>query len=632
MDEVKPFSLFTEFDIGLFKMGQHYELYEKLGSRDLAVDGRRGVYFAVWAPNALEVAVVGDFNDWNPDRHVLKIRWDHSGIWEGFIPDLGLGTVYKYAIKTYRKQLLFKADPFALLAEVPPATASIVATTFYEWKDSAWFKKRSEINAPHSPLSIYEVHLPSWCAENDPCGNYRSIAQKLVHYVKRMDFTHIEFLPVMHHPYGPSWGYQITGYFAVNSRLGAPQDLMILIDELHRNDIGVILDWVPAHFPGDAHGLHYFDGSFLFEHEDPRKGFHPEWNSYIFNYGRSEVRAFLISNAIFWLNRYHADGLRVDAVTSMLHLDYARKAGEWEPNKEGTNINLEAEQFLKELNTAVNRYAPNALMIAEDSSQYPDMTASVEDDGLGFDRKWMMGWMHDTLEYFSADISQRSALHHKLTFSSTYIFNEKYVLPLSHDEVVHGKSSLIYKMPGDEWQKFANLRALYVYMFTQPGGKLLFMGDEFGQTSEWASEGNLQWGLLQYLPHLGLQKFVEKLLLLYRTSPALFQNSYSPDGFEWIDADDTENSVYIYQRIAAEPQENLVIVLNLTAKVQPQYRVALPFAGEWSVLLNSDDEEFFGSGAAPAIVKAEKSPYLKQQFSARVALPPLSGLILKKQQ
>lgn len=529
-NSIQVYSRFTEFDIALFKAGKHFRLYEKLGSHVVENNGTQGVYFAVWAPNAASVSVTGNFNGWNPHSHVLFVRWDNSGIWEGFIPELNLGDVYKYSISTYTGKRLEKGDPFALQWEHPPKTASIVSTTWYEWNDAEWMAKRHEKNALNKPISVYEMHLGSWIRDpNDAVKvlSYREVATKLVPYLLKMGFTHVEFMPLMEHPYYPSWGYQITGYFAASSLYGSPQDLMFLIEELHKNDIGVIMDWVPSHFPGDAHGLHLFDGTHLYEHEDPKKGFHPDWSSYIFNYDRSEVRSFLISNALFWLDRYHIDGLRVDAVASMLYLDYSREENEWIPNEHGGNENLGAVQFLQELNTTVYKEYPDVQTIAEESTSWAGVSRPVDLGGLGFGMKWMMGWMNDTLSYFSEDPLYRRYHHNKITFSTVYAFSENFMLPLSHDEVVHGKRSLLYKLPGDEWQKFANLRALYFYMFTHPGTKLLFMGGEFGQSGEWNVNQSLDWNLLDYAPHKGVFKFVKALNKLYRSAPALYEKSFS---------------------------------------------------------------------------------------------------------
>ncbi|MEL6140468.1 MAG: 1,4-alpha-glucan branching protein GlgB, partial [Bacteroidota bacterium] len=485
---VKAHSLLTDYDINLFRSGKHFRIYEKLGSRVLEVDGESGVYFAVWAPNAVSVSVIGSFNDWDRSASPLNARWDSSGIWEGFIPGVGNGALYKYAIDARDGRQLEKGDPYARLWETPPKTASLVWDTWYEWSDDSWMEERLAHNSLDGPFSVYEVHLGSWKKKKSghESLSYRELATELVDYVREMGFTHVEFLPVMEHPYYPSWGYQITGYFAPSSRYGGPQDFMYLVDALHQAGIGVILDWVPSHFPYDSHGLADFDGTHLYEHADPKKGFHPDWKSAIFNYGRNEVRSFLISNALFWLDRYHIDGLRVDAVASMLYLDYSRKAGEWVPNHFGGNENLEAIDFLREFNTTVYAEYPDTVTIAEESTSWTGVSRPVYAGGLGFGMKWMMGWMHDTLKYFQNDPVHRSYHHGEITFSLIYAFTENFMLPLSHDEVVHGKGPIIDRMPGDEWQRFANMRALYGYMYTHPGAKLLFMGDEFGQTSEWS--------------------------------------------------------------------------------------------------------------------------------------------------
>lgn len=629
---VQPYSLFSDFDIYLFRSGKHTRLYEKFGSHKVEVDGVSGVYFAVWAPNATEVSVMGNFNNWNSFSHHLAGRWDQSGIWEGFIPDLDFGEVYKYGIRTTEGILLEKADPYGLCFENALQAGSAVCTTWYEWQDKDWMKKRWRYNSLESPISVYEMHLGSWMRDPgnpDRFLSYGEIADKLVPYLKAMNFTHVEFMPVMEYPYDPSWGYQITGFYAATSRFGGPQELMYLISELHKNNIGVFLDWVPSHFPGDANGLHRFDGSFLYEHEDPRKGFHPDWKSYIFNYGRPEVKSFLISNAIFWLDRYHADGLRVDAVTSMLHLDYSRNEGEWEPNIYGGNVNLEAKQFLQDFNVAVYKEFPDVQTIAEESSDFPKLTKPVHDDGIGFGMKWMMGWMHDTLDYFKEDPINRKYYHNKITFTSTYMYNENYMMPLSHDEVVHGKSSLIYKMPGDEWQKFANLRAMYVYMFTNPGAKLLFMGDEFAQTTEWNFKSSLDWHLLQYPVHKNLQDFVKDLNLLYKTHPSLYELQFSPYGYEWIDGDDRDNSIFVYLRKSKHDKEILMTVLNLTPR-SFDYRIGIDENTDWKIILNSDDEKYSGSGVEAVISQRLDEGWNNRKNSIILRLPPLSGLVLKQ--
>ncbi|MPT33381.1 MAG: 1,4-alpha-glucan branching protein GlgB [Chryseobacterium sp.] len=629
---VQPYSLFSDFDIYLFRSGKHTRLYEKFGSHKIEVNGVSGVYFAVWAPTATEVSVMGNFNNWDSFSHQLLGRWDQSGIWEGFIPDLDFGEVYKYGIRTTEGILLEKADPYGLCFENALQAGSAVCTTWYEWQDKDWMEKRWRYNSLESPISVYEMHLGSWMRDS---GNperflsYGEIADKLVPYLKAMNFTHVEFMPVMEYPYDPSWGYQITGFYAATSRFGGPQELMYLISELHKNNIGVFLDWVPSHFPGDANGLHRFDGSFLYEHEDPRKGFHPDWKSYIFNYGRPEVKSFLISNAIFWLDRYHADGLRVDAVTSMLHLDYSRNDGEWEPNIYGGNVNLEAKQFLQDFNTAVYKEFPDAQTIAEESSDFPKLTKPVHDDGIGFGMKWMMGWMHDTLDYFKEDPINRKYHHNKITFTSTYMYNENYMMPLSHDEVVHGKSSLIYKMPGDEWQKFANLRAMYVYMFTNPGAKLLFMGDEFAQTNEWNFTSSLDWHLLQYPVHKNLQEFVRDLNFLYKTHPSLYELQFSPYGYEWVDGDDRDNSIFIYLRKSKNEKEILMTILNLTPN-SFDYRIGVDENTDWKVILNSDEEKYSGSGVEAVISQRLDEGWNNRKNSIIIRVPPLSGLVLKQ--
>ena len=632
MEKVLPHSLFTDHDIYLFREGKHYQLYDKFGSHNAEVNGEKGVYFAVWAPFAKKVSVIGDFNNWNPETHHLFPRWDSSGIWEGFIPHLKWGDIYKYGIRSNKDILLEKGDPFALSWEQNVQASSVISTTWYEWSDENWLAERWKSNSLDAPISVYEMHLASWMrGVDDPerFFNYREIAERLVPYLKEMNFTHVEFMPVMEYPYDPSWGYQVTGFFAATSRFGSPQDLMFLINELHQNNIGVILDWVPSHFPGDANGLHYFDGTFLYEHEDPRKGFHPDWKSYIFNYGRPEVKSFLISNAMFWLDRYHADGLRVDAVTSMLHLDYSRNEGEWEPNIEGGNVNLEAKLFLQEFNTAVYKEFPDIMTIAEESSDFPMLTKPVHDGGIGFGMKWMMGWMHDTLKYFKEDPIGRKYLHNKITFASMYVYNENYMMPLSHDEVVHGKSSLIYKMPGDEWQKFANLRALYMYMFTHPGAKLLFMGDEFAQTNEWNFKVSLDWHLLEYPIHKGLQNFVKDLNTLYRTQTSLYENQFKRTGFEWVEANDSDNSIFIYLRKGSSEDDVLMIVLNLTPRVF-EYKIGVNEGTNWEVILNSDDEKYGGSGVKAEIVDEEDDEWMFRPNAIILNLPALSGVVLKQ--
>ena len=629
------YSRLTEFDIYLFRAGKHTRLYEKLGSHVVEVDGVVGTYFAVWAPSARYVAVIGNFNGWNKGSHPLKVRWDSSGIWEAFVPHIGRGEIYKYAITHTSGRELEKGDPFALWWETPPKTGSVIWDNWYEWKDDYWMRNRGKINALNKPISVYELHLNSW--RRDPSEptrqlSYNEVADALVPYIKELGFTHVEFMPVMEHPYDPSWGYQITGYFAPTSRFGTPQDFMNMIERLHQENIGVYLDWVPSHFPGDAHGLYEFDGSHLYEHPDMRKGYHPDWKSYIFNYGRNEVRAFLLSNALFWLDRFHADGLRVDAVASMLYLDYSRNHGEWEPNVFGGRENLEAISLFKELNEAVYKDFPDAQMIAEESTAFPGVTRPTYTGGLGFGMKWMMGWMNDTLRYFQRDSYYRRWHQDELTFSTVYAFSENFMLPFSHDEVVYGKKALISKMPGDEWQRFANLRLLFTYMFTHPGTKLLFMGCEFGQTSEWKFDGSLDWHLLDYAPHQGMKECMKALNRLYRSEPALYEQSFVAEGFEWIDTMDRENSTIVYARKGTRTKEQVVIVLNMTPIPRTDYRIGVPVAGTWVELFNSDDRAFFGSGLLNSQpIVSEPQEWHGRQASVVLTVPPLGAVVLKYQ-
>ncbi|MBC7758282.1 MAG: 1,4-alpha-glucan branching protein GlgB [Phormidesmis sp. FL-bin-119] len=627
------YSRFTDFDISLFRAGRHYKLYEKLGSHVVSHNGLEGTYFALWAPNAKLVSVEGNFNGWNKSSHPMQVRWDGSGIWEVFIPGIGTGEVYKYYITSNSGETLEKADPFAFRWEEPPSTASIVWDTWYEWNDKEWMQLRPAKNALNMPMSVYEMHFGSW-ARNiespDVFLSYRQMAAQLIPYIKTMGFTHVEFLPMMEHPFYPSWGYQITGYFAATSRFGTPQDFMFLIDELHKNGIGLILDWVPSHFPGDEHGLYRFDGTHLYEHADMKKGFHPDWKSYIFNYGRNEVKSFLISNAIFWLDRYHADGLRVDAVASMLYLDYSRETGEWIPNEFGGNENLEAISFLKEFNEAVYAIFPDVQTIAEESTAFPGVSKPTYAGGLGFGMKWMMGWMNDTLKYFSKDPVHRKYNHNQITFSTEYAFTENFMLPFSHDEVVHGKGSLLSRMPGDEWQKFANLRLLYLYMFTHPGTKCLFMGNEIGQSREWDFDHSLDWHLLEHAPHQGINQMVKSLNSLYTSEPALYEKSFVSGGFEWIEGGDAENSVLVYSRKGNESVNDLVIILNLTPVPRNAWRIGLPAEGKWRIILNSDDQKFYGSGLVKdAPVISEQIFWHGKEQSGLIYLPPLGGLVLK---
>ncbi|MBC7744808.1 MAG: 1,4-alpha-glucan branching protein GlgB [Flavobacterium sp.] len=628
------YSRFTDFDISLFKAGKHYKLYEKLGSHVVEHAGQKGTYFAVWAPNATMVSLMGNFNGWDKDTIPMNARWDGSGIWETFVPHIGNGEIYKYSIRSNSGEVLEKGDPFAFRWEEPPSTASMVWDTWFEWKDVEWMKDRKTANSLNQPFSVYEMHFGSWARSlesPDEFLSYREMADRLVPYLMDMEFTHVEFMPLMEHPFAPSWGYQITGYFAACSRFGTPQDFMYLIEQLHQNGIGVILDWVPSHFPGDAHGLYKFDGTHLYEHADMRKGFHPDWKSYIFNYGRNEVRSFLISNAIFWIDRFHADGLRVDAVASMLYLDYSRKEGEWIPNDFGGRENLEAISFLQEFNEAVYGEFPDVQTIAEESTAFPGVSRPVYLGGLGFGMKWMMGWMNDTLSFFEKDPFFRKHHHSRITFSTEYAFTENFMLPFSHDEVVHGKGSLLNKMPGDEWQKFANLRLLYAYMFTHPGTKLLFMGDEFGQGREWNHNQSLDWHVLEYASHQGLKQFVKSLNHLYKNEPALYEKSFSHEGFEWIEGGDVDNSVLVYSRKGNQIEQSVVVILNLTPVPRPSYRIGLPLPGTWKTILNSNELKFYGSGLAGAPqAESEQISWQGKPQSAAINLPPLACIIIKK--
>ncbi|WP_297332415.1 1,4-alpha-glucan branching protein GlgB [Flavobacterium sp.] len=623
-------SLFTDFDIELFKAGKHYRLYEKLGAHLTEVDGVRGTYFAVWAPAAKAVSVIGDFNYWLEGENPLFVRWDGSGIWEGFVPNVDKGSKYKYKIQSHHNDIKTeKADPFAFYCETPPNTASVVWDTKHKWKDAKWMEKRAEKNSLQSPFSVYEVHLGSWKkkVEENRSLSYLELADELVQYVKEMQFTHVEFMPIMEYPYDPSWGYQLVGYFAPTSRFGKPEDFMVLVDKFHQAGIGVILDWVPSHFPDDAHGLGFFDGTNLYEHPDRRKGYHPDWKSLIFNYGRNEVRSFLISTAIFWLDKYHADGLRVDAVASMLYLDYSRKDGEWEPNIYGGRENLEAVSFLKELNEAVYGSFTGVQTIAEESTSFPMVSRPTYIGGLGFGMKWMMGWMHDTLEYFKKEPIYRRHHQNDLTFSMTYAFTENFMLPLSHDEVVYGKHSILGRMPGDEWQRFANLRLLYSFMFTHPGTKLLFMGGEFGQSGEWNFEQSLDWHLLQHNYHNGIKNLVTALNKLYKKQPALYEKQFAGDGFEWINYSDSENSVIAYIRKGENEEENLIVACNLTPVIRENYRIGVPVQGKLKEIFNSDDAAFGGSGVKNKTVKTDLIAWNHKPYSAELILPPLATVV-----
>jgi 1,4-alpha-glucan branching enzyme len=626
-------SLLTDNDLYLFNEGSHFRLRDKLGAHIVSHEGTSGTHFAVWAPDAEQIFVIGDFNGWNKNSHRLQPK-GVSGIWEGFFPGIGKGTLYKYHIASrFNGYHVDKADPFSIFNEIPPKTASIVWDLHYQWGDQEWMATRRQCNGLDKPMAIYEMHVGSWrrvIGEGNRSLSYRELASPLADYLQRLGYTHVEFLPIMDHPFFGSWGYQITGYFAPSGNYGTPQDLMYLIDILHQRGIGVILDWVPSHFPADEHGLAFFDGTHLYEHADPRQGYHPEWNSYIFNYGRKEVQSFLISNALFWLDCYHVDGLRVDAVASMLYLDYARKEGEWIPNQYGGRENIEAINFLRRMNEEVYKRYPDAQTIAEESTAWPMVSRPNYVGGLGFGLKWDMGWMHDTLEYMSQDPIYRRYHHNKLTFRMIYAFHENFVLPLSHDEVVYGKGSLIGKMPGDDWQKFANLRALFGYMYAQPAKKLLFMGGEFGQWREWVHDGSLDWDLLAYPLHAGLQRWIEDLNRLYRNEPALHEMDCHPAGFEWIDCDDADSSVVTLIRKGKSTSTIILVVCNFTPVPRYSYRIGSPRSGLWHEILNSDASDYGGSnmgnlgGVGTAPVPLHGRPY-----SLTITLPPLSVSFFK---
>jgi 1,4-alpha-glucan branching enzyme len=628
-------SLLTDHDIYLFREGNHFRLYEKLGAHLMSVGKKKGVWFAVWAPNAGKVSVIGDFNRWEAGAHPLAPRWDGSGIWEGFIPGLKQGELYKYhIISKHNNYRIDKGDPYAFYWEISPMTASMVWDLEYDWSDEKWMKERGRFNALDAPISIYEMHLGSWRRvpeEGNRYLNYRELAHYLADYVKEMGFSHVEFLPVMEHPFYGSWGYQTAGYFAPTSRYGTPQDFMYLIDHLHQNGIGVILDWVPSHFPNDHHGLAYFDGTHLYEHADPKKGFHPDWKSCIFNYGRSEVREFLISSTFFWLDKYHVDGIRIDAVASMLYLDYSRKEGEWIPNEYGGRENLEAISFLKRLNEAVYAEYPDVQTMAEESTAWPMVTRPIYAGGLGFGMKWNMGWMHDTLKYISNNSVFRKYHHDQLTFSIWYAFYENFILPLSHDEVVHGKGSLFGKMPGDDWQKYANLRLLFGYMYGHPGKKLLFMGGEFGQWSEWSHEASIEWHALDFSVHQGVQEWVKELNHLYRSEPALHEVDFGRDGFEWVDIGDWEESVISFIRKGKSAGDIILVVCNFTPVPRYNYRVGVPVSGFWKEVLNSDAKEYGGSGLGNfGGVETSPVPMHGRSHSLSLILPPLGVLFFKQ--
>jgi 1,4-alpha-glucan branching enzyme len=627
----------TDFDLHLISEGTHYRTYEKLGAHPGKLDGVQGVYFRVWAPNAQAVSVIGDFNGWDRRADPMRSR-GVTGIWECFVAGAGQGSLYKYFIESqFNGYSVEKADPYGFAAEIRPQTASKVwDLSHYRWNDDEWMTARCAGPLHEQALSIYELHLGSWMRmseEDSRWLTYREMAPKLVEYIRHMGFTHIELMPVSEHPFDGSWGYQTVGYFAPTSRFGSPDDFRFLVDTLHQNDIGVILDWVPAHFPRDEHGLGYFDGTHLYEHADRRQGLHPDWDTLVFNYGRTEVRNFLISNALFWFERYHIDALRVDAVASMLYLDYGRRNGDWIPNRYGGNENLAAVDFLKLLNERVYAEAPGATVIAEESTAWPMVSRPTYLGGLGFGFKWNMGWMHDMLDYMSREPVHRSYHHHNITFSLLYAFTENFILPFSHDEVVHGKGSMIGRMPGDEWQKFANLRALYGFMFGHPGKKMLFMGGEFGQWSEWNHDASLDWHLLEYPFHSGLQRWVRDLNTFYRSEPALFELDSDPAGFEWIDCNDSQDSMVSFLRYGKDRRRRVVVVMNFTPVPRHNYRVGVPEVGHWQEVLNSDAELYGGSGQGNfGGIAASPLPMHGRPCTLTITVPPLAAVVFQKEE
>jgi 1,4-alpha-glucan branching enzyme len=626
--------LLTDFDLYLFGEGNHYRIYDKLGAHFREVNGIGGIEFAVWAPNARSVSVIGSFNDWDRRRHAMRVLGS-SGVWEIFIPGITHGELYKFEIKTQDGHVMAKTDPFGFAMEVRPRTASVVHVPEpHQWQDRAWLKNRRESQPLSEAMSIYEVHIGSWRnaeGDDDRPMTYRELADHLVPYVEETGYTHVEFLPVMEHPFDGSWGYQVTGYYSPTSRFGSPEDFMYLIDRFHERGIGVVLDWVPAHFPKDQHALGYFDGSHLYEHADPRKGEHMDWGTLIFNYGRSEVRNFLIANALFWIDRFHVDGLRIDAVASMLYLDYSREEGEWVPNKHGGRENLEAIDFLRQLNYAIHSYYPGVMIMAEESTAFTGVTHPVDNNGLGFDLKWNMGWMNDTLAYFEKDSIFRKHHHDNLTFSLLYAFSERFLLPISHDEVVHGKSALISKMPGDYWQKFANMRLFFGYQYGHPGKKFLFMGQEFGQWNEWDHDKALDWNLLDFDAHRQLLAWVRDLNALYRREPAMYEDDFSWEGFQWIDLEDAEHSLLSFERVAKSTGDRLLFLCNFTPSVHYHYRLGVPEAGAYEEILNSDSEFYGGSGVGNmGRVHSESVPHHKRDHSLLLTVPPLAILVLKR--
>ena len=628
---VVPHSLLSEYDLYLFRQGNHLKIFEKLGAHLCRREEESGTQFAVWAPNAKSVAVIGDFNHWNPKLHHLYPRLDSSGVFEGFIPGIEVGELYKYAIVSHQGEYLEKGDPYARFWEVPPRTASVVYADAYTWKDGDWMQNRHKHNSLNAPVSVYELHFSSWKRKADGSPlSYAEMAESLLPYVLEMGFTHVEFMPLMEHPYDGSWGYQICGYFAPTSRYGSPEDFKAMVDAFHRAGIGVILDWVPSHYPNDAHGLYRFDGSHLYEHADPRQGYHPDWSSYIFNYGRHEVRNFLLSNAHFWFEYFHIDGIRVDAVASMLYLDYSRKEDEWIPNAYGGRENLEAIHFLQTLNTTLYQAFPDIITIAEESTSWPMITRPVHTGGLGFGMKWMMGWMNDTLSYFKRDTLFRPHHHHNITFSLTYAFTENFMLPLSHDEVAHGKGSLLGRMPGDEWRRFANLRLLFGYMFTHPGSKLLFMGGEFGQSNEWNHKEQLNWWMLDYDFHKGVQTLVKDLNKLYKNHKALFAASYEGSGFEWIDYGDSQRSVLSYLRKDPEGGEQMLVVCNMLPESHPWFKLGVP-EGQYRLVLNTNLKVYGGTDLQmpeQAFVSLPNESH-HRPYSIEFELPALAVLVFE---
>ena len=637
VDSTKPvwsYSLFTDTDIRNYQNGNLYNGYQLFGNHATEVLNTQGFYFAVWAPNATEVSVVGDFNNWQPGKHPLFVRLDSSGIWEGFIPNFKKGEAYKYHIKGYKGIAIDKGDPYANYWEVRPQTASVSWNMQYNWADGEWMTKRKKHNALDAAWSVYEVHLASWMRpdknDEETYNSYQQITERLVPYVSDMGFTHVEFMPVMEHPFDGSWGYQGTGFFAPTSRFGKPEDFMAMVDAFHNAGVGVILDWVPSHFPYDAHGLFMFDGTHTYEYADMRKGFHPDWNSYIFNYKRGEVKSFLISSARFWFDLFHIDGIRVDAVSSILQLDYSRKEGEWEPNEFGGNGNIEAIVFIKELNETIYRDFPDVQMIAEEATDWPKVSRPTFEDGLGFGMKWMMGWMHDTLDYFKMDPYFRQFHQDKFTFSMMYFYDEQFMLPLSHDEIVHGKSPMLYKMPGDEWQKFANLRVMYTYMFTHPGAKLLFMGNEFAQTTEWNYKSELSWDLLQFEPHKKMQECVKSLNHLYTAQPALHELQFKAEGFEWIDLNHRQEGIIVFKRKGKNKEEDVLVVLNMTPVVRHDWKIKVAGKQQWKEIFNSDTLAYWGTGDVyNSDVKVKLVDKDAALYEINIHLPALAGLVFR---